>query len=465
MEIIRRIDEKFLLVMEAVMMLLEQNTDFMTFEQRLKELLNGLGADVLKEVLSELDRKYQTDKTTRPGWEIVRKNDPKTVLTSFGKISYDRTYFYNRAAKKYSYLVDEHVGFTPHMRVEPVVKAELLNLSTQVSYERATEQLSRYDRDLKLSRQTVANTVKEFELKQPEQFRKRKVKNIYIEADEDHVAGLEKGSRFQVRLVYVHEGVVQDNFGGRRKLKNVRYFTGVKSTPEEQWTEVADYICEAYEVEELERIYLSGDGGAWIKSGLEWIPEAIFILDRFHLAKYIVIATAHVPHLRGLVYKGIEAGEKEAVMSTLQQALTEATGEPRKKRITKSISYIANNWDGIQAYYKYDDVVGCSAEGHVSHILSSRMSSRPMGWSKDGAESMPLMLASDYNGVDIEKHYLSSKKPSKLIGLKEEAQKQIKEIKKASAVGKECWGNIPILQSGFSLTREVLAGLKNTMIH
>lgn len=28
MEIIRRIDEKFLLVMEAVMMLLEQNTDF-----------------------------------------------------------------------------------------------------------------------------------------------------------------------------------------------------------------------------------------------------------------------------------------------------------------------------------------------------------------------------------------------------------------------------------------------------
>jgi len=54
-----------------------------------------------------------------------------------------------------------------------------------------------------------------------------------------------------------------------------------------------------------------------------------------------------------------------------------------------------------------------------------------MGWSKDGAESMSLMLASDYNGVDIEKHYLSSKKPSKLIGLKEEAQKQIKEIKKS----------------------------------
>lgn len=28
-----------------------------------------------------------------------------------------------------------------------------------------------------------------------------------------------------------------------------------------------------------------------------------------------------------------------------------------------------------------EGVIGCSAEGHVSHVLSSRMSSRPMGWS------------------------------------------------------------------------------------
>ena len=31
---------------------------------------------------------------------------------------------------------------------------------------------------------------------------------------------------------------------------------------------------------------------------------------------------------------------------------------------------------------------GCSAEGHVSHVLSERMSSRPMGWSKRGADRM-----------------------------------------------------------------------------
>ena len=29
-------------------------------------------------------------------------------------------------------------------------------------------------------------------------------------------------------------------------------------------------------------------------------------------------------------------------------------------------------------------VWGCSAEGHISHVLSARESSRPMGWSKKG---------------------------------------------------------------------------------
>lgn len=31
-------------------------------------------------------------------------------------------------------------------------------------------------------------------------------------------------------------------------------------------------------------------------------------------------------------------------------------------------------------------VCGCSAESHVSHMLSDRLSSRPKGWSKTGAD-------------------------------------------------------------------------------
>ena len=43
----------------------------------------------------------------------------------------------------------------------------------------------------------------------------------------------------------------------------------------------------------------------------------------------------------------------------------------------------------------------CAAEGHVSHILSARMSSRPMGWSKEGAYRIARLRAFYFNGGDF----------------------------------------------------------------
>lgn len=56
-------------------------------------------------------------------------------------------------------------------------------------------------------------------------------------------------------------------------------------------------------------------------------------------------------------------------------------------------------------------VKGSSTEGHVSHVLSSRMSSRPMGWSIKGATKMAKLRAYELNGVDK----IPEKKPSKSL--------------------------------------------------
>ena len=42
-------------------------------------------------------------------------------------------------------------------------------------------------------------------------------------------------------------------------------------------------------------------------------------------------------------------------------------------------------------------VDGCSAEGHVSHVLSDRLSSRPMGWSQRGADRMSKLRCYEKN--------------------------------------------------------------------
>ena len=77
------------------------------------------------------------------------------------------------------------------MRVNTTVKAELAESVTQTSYEKATQQLSHYNPERKVSKQTAGSCVKAFQtkpLQKPEQ--KRRVEALYIEADEDHLTTL-----------------------------------------------------------------------------------------------------------------------------------------------------------------------------------------------------------------------------------------------------------------------------------
>ena len=51
-------------------------------------------------------------------------------------------------------------------------------------------------------------------------------------------------------------------------------------------------------------------------------------------------------------------------------------------------TYLVGNWEAIHRAFRDKNVLGCSAEGHVSNVYADRMSSRPMGWSEDGCDAM-----------------------------------------------------------------------------
>jgi len=67
---------------------------------------------------------------------------------------------------------------------------------------------------------------------------KRKVKRLYVEADEDHLSGnRNKRRRLEPKLVYVHEG--RKRIGrGRTVLVHAKYFGGMYKDPERLWWEV-----------------------------------------------------------------------------------------------------------------------------------------------------------------------------------------------------------------------------------
>lgn len=110
------------------------------------------------------------------------------------------------------------------------------------------------------------------------------------------------------------------------------------------------------------------------------------------------------------------------------------------------MDYILNNVEGIKNLYRNKkELHGCSAEGHVSHIYSDRMSSRPMGWSTTNINNMSRLRTAKEDNISTEEILNKSKK---VIELKEiqkirnQANAKIKESINFKPV------NVPIINFG-----------------
>ena len=49
-----------------------------------------------------------------------------------------------------------------------------------------------------------------------------------------------------------------------------------------------------YDMEYLQNVYIAGDGAPWIVAGCGILEKSKFVLDKFHLWKYIQKATKHL---------------------------------------------------------------------------------------------------------------------------------------------------------------------------
>ncbi|NLB22638.1 MAG: hypothetical protein GX833_05190 [Clostridium sp.] len=92
--------------------------------------------------------------------------------------------------------------------------------------------------------------------------------------------------------------------------------------------------------------------------------------------------------------------------------------------------------------------MGCSAEGHISHILSDRLSSRPLGWCREGVDQMARLRAFKSNGGNV--YDLFNKRRNEQLKEERILKLSKKDINRKiiSKTANELIGNIPILSDG-----------------
>ena len=400
---------------------LREPTKIAEYVLSLTDELHNLGLKMIQESLELMDEMLRESLYRKEKWS-VESHTRKQLITSLGAVTFNKTLFVSKETGKSEYLVDRILGLEKHERMTEDAEAKMYEEAVQTSYRRGGIEASILS---EVSKQTVKNIIHKLEF--PENVVTRKDKKVvdylYIDADEDHVSlqfrekkgdlriigENQKNNCLITKLVYVYEGIENESPKSKRhKLIEPYYFCRVCNGKDNEsfWDEIYKYLNDKYDLSKVKKIYLNSDGGSWIKSGMKRLEGITYVLDEYHIEKYLMKLTSHMldsqsdarDELRYVIRKKTKTEFNELV-DRLETYLKDDTG---MKRMEEARKYITSNWTAAKLRLRHKGgVKGCSAEGHVSHILSSRMSSRPMGWSIKGASKMSQMRAYYVNGGDM----------------------------------------------------------------
>lgn len=198
-------------------------------------------------------------------------------------------------------------------------------------------------------------------------------------------------------LVTVTEGIDVSN-PKRHKTISPVHFQGYGMDNHAFVDNVVAAIYEKYNMEKVERVYIHADGGSWIKTLGTLMPNAVFVMDGFHLEKYLkkLFKLNGASPYSGVVRKSIRENNFDAFADYIS-SISEKQDEKGQKNLYELVNYFRNNWDCIVERMNGTHFGSCT-EPLISHTLSERLSRNPLAWSKEGLGKMAMLRVFEENG-------------------------------------------------------------------
>jgi len=381
--------------------------------------LRGLGRDVIEKKMSMLDEEIFNSPERKKDWEVHRKDD-RSLKTEFGTTTFKRRYYKNKSTNTFAYLADECAGIEKGSRIEKGLMVKIAENVKDLSYQKAS-QTACCPEELPVSKNTVKREIRKIEpleLPLPEPGKVKTFINVlHINADEDHIA-MQSSKSSIVKSVTIHERRLRLH-KNKTMLKGRKIYATHKEAPEDFWYRVLDNIIEVYGDRDDLTIYIHGDGAGWIQTGVKIIKNSVFILDKFHLKQAIARVLPNkdkFPYMNFLSECKIWQYFRHGGYSGLKVFLDTlaAEGYINENAVSDVYKYLRNNKIGItnNIIIKNTDITKSCTEAQISHVLSSRLSSRPMGWSPDGVEAVVNIRTHLLNGGRISSDNFKKKQSS-----------------------------------------------------
>ena len=444
--IIQKIYEKNNKILKEGVKKVLNGEDVSSLTGAIKDFTDVLGKELFSEIATQIENLVFEDAKRKNQYEAIRFAD-KSLITKNGKTKFERRYYKDKETGENVCLTDKILGLEKGERIDKKVKAEVIRKANDQSYNRSGKMVVP---DIEISATTVMRNVRKNEWKMNIEERKEeekiKAKNIFIQVDEDHVKQRNKKGCTISKIITIYTKKrtltkpdrIPEVKQVRKELVDKFTFSGIYKDTQEMWEDVAYYIDCTYKKDEIETAFVMGDGASYIKAGTEWIAKSVFVLDTFHLEKYINNLN-YDEYLKTKLQEAIDQFDPISTENIMNEAIKKIEQEieedkqlerntkrleNRLKKIKDTKTYLMNQWEGIEAHDKYKDkLTGCCQEGQVHHTLSERLSTDAKVWSENGIDEMSQLRAFTQNGGDIYQKIID-------ISTAEKREKKIQELEK-----------------------------------
>ena len=390
--------------------ILENNLFLHELEHNIFNSTNELNLDILKQILEYLDLEYKNSKERKDKY-YVQQTRVRTLITSLGLLTFNKTYYkskmkINGKYEYYSYLED-YLGIAKWAKMTLAAEVVLINNALDNGYSwSANNSIPNYI----TTRQTISSKIQSINYNYIENVTKKETPTvIYIEADEVHanLQSREKGTRNRiVPVILTHEGHKED-FVKKKELKEQHYIASSILKTNKLWNEAYKYLDTKYELDKNPTIFVSGDGGPWIKGYDEAFPNAIYVLDPFHYFNkklaYIFKKEPIITSIADSYLRNKMVDEFKLLVNVQIEKYPE-----QKKDMIKVQNFLIDNIEGIinqkNPLYKCP----CSMEGHISNKYAKFITSRPHSYSEDGLENIVQLLTMKANKIKLTEEIYSN---------------------------------------------------------
>ena len=444
--IIQKIYEENKKVLQEGLKNVLKGADISVLTGSIKDFTDNLGKALFYEIVTQMENLIFEDAKRKKQYESIRFAE-KSLITKNVKTKFERRYYKDNETGENVCLADRILGLEKGERIDKKVKSEIIRKANDQSYSRSGKLVVP---DMDISATTVMRNVRKnewkMEIKERPEEQKIKSKNIYIQVDEDHVKERNKKGCTISKIITIYTRKrtltkpdrISEVKQVRKELVDKFTFSGLYKDTQEMWEDVAYYIDCTYKKEEIETAFIMGDGASYIKAGTEWIAKSVFVLDTFHLEKYINNIN-YDEYLKEKLQEAIDQFDPVSTENIMDEAIRRVENqieedkqlnrnvkglENRLKRINETKTYLINQWKGIEAHDMYKDkLTGCCQEGQVHHTLSERLSTDAKVWSENGIDEMSQLRAFTQNGGDIYQKIID-------ISTAEKREKKIEELEK-----------------------------------